>query len=230
MLKAVIFDLDNTLYDYDAAHAPAFRALTDYAQRELGIPPEAFPSVHRQAERTMAERCGPNCAALHNRLLRYQALLEAKGLPIRHAPEMSRIYWSTLLDAMRPNPGAPETLKALRAAGYVLGVGTNMTADNQFEKLIRLGMIDLVDFLVTSEEITAEKPDRKLFDLCAEKAGCESAECAFVGDNLRADALGAIDAGMKGVWLRLPGKPEQPVPGGASISSLRELPELLKTL
>ena len=41
-LKAVVFDLDNTLYDYDAAHAPAFEALTRFACREFGLTPEEF--------------------------------------------------------------------------------------------------------------------------------------------------------------------------------------------
>ena len=37
MLKAAIFDLDGTLYDYDAAHASAFRALTEYAGTALSL-------------------------------------------------------------------------------------------------------------------------------------------------------------------------------------------------
>ena len=230
MLKAVIFDIDNTLYDYDAAHVPAFAALTAYAQRELGIPAEAFPALHKWAERTLAGRCGPNCAALHNRLLRYQALLEARGLPLRHAPAMSRLYWETLLDAMVVSEGAAEAMDALRQRGLLIGIGTNMTADCQFEKLIRLDLIDRVDFIVTSEEVTAEKPDRKIFDCCAAKAGCAPSECAFVGDNREADVLGAIAAGMKGVWLRRPDQPDQAVPGGVRIHSLKELPDAITSL
>ena len=215
MLKAVIFDIDNTLYDYDAAHAPAFQALTEYARDRLSIRAEDFPALHRQAERTLAERCGPNCAALHNRLLRYQALLEARGLPLRHAPVMSRLYWETLLDAMAISEG---------------GICTSMTADCQCEKLIRLELIDRVDFIVTSEEVTAEKPDKKIFDCCAAKAGCASSECAFVGDNREADALGAIAAGMKGVWLRRADQPDREVPGGLRIHSLKELPDAIASL
>lgn len=230
MLKAVIFDIDNTLYDYDAAHAPAFQALTEYARDCLSIPAEDFPALHRQAERTLAERCGPNCAALHNRLLRYQALLEARGLPLRHAPVMSRLYWETLLDAMAISEGAAEAMDALRQRGLRIGICTNMTADCQFEKLIRLELIDRVDFIVTSEEVTAEKPDKKIFDCCAAKAGCASSECAFVGDNREADALGAIAAGMKGVWLRRADQPDREVPGGLRIHSLKELPDAIASL
>lgn len=230
MLKAVIFDLDNTLYDYDAAHAPAFAAVAAYVRREFGISGEEFAALHAGAQRTLNARCGVNCAASHNRLIRYQILLEGKKLPIKHAPVMNALYWSTLMDAMTPNPGAKEALAALKDRGLVIGIGTNMTADCQFEKLIRLGMMPYVDFIVTSEEVTAEKPDRKLFDCCAEKAGCAAGECAFVGDNLKADVFGAIAAGMRGIWLRRPDQADAAIPGGASLLSLQALPALLENL
>ena len=226
-IRAVIFDVDNTLYDYDAAHAPAFRALTDYARWELGLEPEAFARLHKAAEREMAARCGGNCAALHNRLLRYQVLLEGLGKPPGRALEMSRLYWQTLLDAVRPYPGVAQALARLRAMGIVVGVGTNMTAENQYEKLIRVGAMPHVDFIVTSEEITAEKPDRRLFDACARKAGCAPQACAFVGDSLEKDVRGALDAGMRAVWFCPGGDPSRAIDGAPVIRSLMELPALL---
>lgn len=230
MLKAVIFDIDNTLYDYDAAHAPAFQALTDYACRALSLTPERFKELHRAAEREVAARCGENCAALHNRLIRYQALLELLGAPIGHAPVMSRLYWSTLLDAMRPYPGVVEVMVELHRQGLVLGVGTNMTADNQYEKLSRIGALKLVDFIVTSEEVTAEKPDRRLFDWCVRKAGCLAGECAFVGDSLSKDVAGALGAGLRAVWFCPAGDASQAPEGAAVIRAMAELPEALAAL
>lgn len=230
MIRAVLFDIDNTLYSYDGAHRQAWSALTDYAREWLKLPAERFEALHREAARTLTARCGGGCAAVHNRLIRYQILLEGAGLPIRHAPEMAELYWSTLLDAARPFPGTAEGLSLLREAGYTVGVGTNMTADRQFEKLERLGLIDLVDFMVTSEEVGAEKPDRRLFDCCAEKAGCPASACAFVGDDPKSDVLGALGAGMHPVRF-CPAPPEDaPAPDVPRISRLTELPALLPTL
>lgn len=76
MIQAVIFDIDNTLYDYDAAHAVAFQALTEYAQHTLGVDPETFEALHQRANQLLQVRTGGDCAAIHNRLLRYQILLE----------------------------------------------------------------------------------------------------------------------------------------------------------
>ena len=229
-IRSVVFDLDNTLYDYDAAHAPAFQALTDYACRAFDLTPEEFVQRHRAAEKELGRRCGPNCAAVHNRLIRYQVLLEALGAPIGRAPEMSRLYWSTLLDAMKPYPGAVQTLAKLREMGLLVGIGTNMTADNQYEKLIRIGATEHVDFLVTSEEGTAEKPDRRLFDACAEKARCGPGECLFVGDSLEKDVKGALAAGMRAAWFRPAGDTDGAPEGVPVLRRLGELTDLIPTL
>ena len=81
MLRAVLFDLDNTLYSYDEAHAAAWLALTDYARENLGLTPERFEALHREADRALRAHAGGPCAAVHNRLIRYQLLLEALGQP-----------------------------------------------------------------------------------------------------------------------------------------------------
>lgn len=229
-IRAVVFDLDNTLYDYDAAHAPAFRALTDFACREFGLTPEEFVQRHRAAEKELGRRCGANCAAVHNRLIRYQVLLEGLGRPIGRAPEMSRLYWSTLLNAMKPYPGAIRMLEQLREMGLTVGIGTNMTADKQYEKLIRIGAMERIDFLVTSEEVTAEKPDRRLFDACAIKARCEPGHCLFVGDSLEKDVKGALAAGMRAAWFHPDRDGAEGPPGVPVLREMSELIELIKAM
>ena len=228
MIQTVIFDIDNTLYDYDAAHAVAFQALTEYAQRELGVRPEEFPALHKAANTVLKARTGGNCAAIHNRLIRYQILLEDLGKPIFHAPRMERLYWNTLLDAAVPSPGALSCLTQLKEGGKRLGLGTDMTADWQYVKLERLGMLPLFDFMVTSEEVTDEKPGEKFFQLCLEKAGCPAAQCAFVGDSLKKDVIGAQRAGMRPVWYHPQEDAPEPAEPVLRIRRLDELPARLR--
>ena len=230
MIKAAIFDLDNTLYDFFAAHNEAYSAVADYAQHALGLSRQDFDALHRWGSRALEESAGRNSAAIHNRLIRYQLMLEHTGRPLLHAPEMARRYWNTLLDCMTPFPDAHETLEKLRAMGLKVGIGTNMTAELQFEKLDRIGLLPLIDFIVTSEEVSAEKPDARLFHHCAFKAACEREACAFIGDNLRTDALGAAAAGLRGIWFH-PGDSDDGTPEGIlRVSALARLPELLSTL
>lgn len=203
MIKAVIFDIDNTIYDYDAANKVAFAALTRYAREEVGLEEETFLRLHRQAIETLKVRLGARCASEHNRLLRYQALLELAGKPLEpHALAMESLYWGKILDVAVLSKGLDRCVPALKRAGYRLGVGTDMTVDYQLKKLTRLGLLRWLDFVVTSEEVLAEKPSPKLFALCAEKAGVKPEECLFIGDNLEKDIQGAQAAGMQALWYQ----------------------------
>jgi putative hydrolase of the HAD superfamily len=227
---AIIYDIDNTLYSYDDAHAKAWNALTEYASRTFSISPERFFEWHRRASRALEAHTGGPCAAIHDRLIRYQVMMELEGLPLAHAPEMCRIYWNALLNALKPYPGLVETFERLKSMGYSLGIGTNMTADYQFEKLSRLGVLRLLDFFVSSEEASAEKPDPRLFELCAGKAGLSPEACVFVGDSLTGDVLGAKNAGMRAVWFTPRPEPAETPPGAFRIHAHAELPNLLSTL
>lgn len=228
MMQTVIFDIDNTLYDYDAAHAVAFQALCAYVQKHLGLSEGDFVALHHCANTVLQQRTGGNCAATHSRLIRYQIILEQADKPIVYAPRMEQLYWSTLIDAAVPNPGALDCLQQLKQAGIRLGIGTDMTANWQYAKLERMGMLPLLDFIVTSEEITAEKPDERFFRLCLEKAGCRADECAFVGDSWKKDVLGAQHVGMCPVWFH-PQEADACTQrdGVRSVRRLDEIPPLL---
>lgn len=226
-IQCVIFDIDNTLYDYDRPHAVAFSVLTAYAQQKLGLSAQEFTELHRTADRLLKKRTGCECAAIHNRLLRYQIMLELSGKPLRHAPCMEQLYWSVLLDTALPSPGAVSCMQQLKDAGVRLGIGTDMTANWQFVKLERLGLLDLVDFMVTSEEVTAEKPSPSFFQLCLEKAGCAPEACAFVGDNLKKDVGGAQAAGMLPIWYHPGDADHAAIPQVHLVRRLDEIPPLL---
>ena len=228
MIKSIIFDIDDTLYDYGAAHGIALNTVAAFAEGALGLSPDAFRALHGETFHRQAERCGPT-AASHSRLIRFQMMLEALHGPVALAPEMESLYWTALMACMKPMPGAVETLARLRDMGLTLGVGTNMTAQWQFAKLNRLGMMPLMDFIVTSEEAGVEKPAAGFFQLCAEKAGHAPGECAFVGDNLEGDALGALDAGMAAFWLCRDPEPADAPDGITRIQTLSELPALIES-
>lgn len=201
MLKAVLFDIDDTLYSYVQAHSQAIVIAGRYAEQELGISCNTFCCEVEQAmRRQFAEH--PETAGCHSRAIRFQMVLEKLGLPLRYAFLLNDLYWNELIRVSAPFPLARETLLTLKAKGLKLGTATDMTADWQLKKLDHLQLLDLFDFVVTSEEAAVEKPDRRIFELCARKAGCRLDECLMVGDNLKKDVLGAQSAGLQALWLQ----------------------------
>jgi putative hydrolase of the HAD superfamily len=219
MIKAVIFDVDNTLYSFDDAHKIAFAKLLDYVEQNLDISLERFVELHEHFKTAMPQ----NNSVCHNRLVRFQKILETQNLPLYpHALEMYRIYWDTLVEAAVPSSGALSTLEGLKQRGIRVGIGTDMTARIQFVKLTKLGLLPYIDFIVSSEEACAEKPDSKFFSVCVEKAGCEAKECMFVGDSIKKDALGATNAGIVGIWYNPENKDTN-----ENVTSIVELSQLL---
>ena len=227
MVKAVVFDIDNTLYSYDAAHAVAWEALCAYARENLGMDADVFLQQHKAAQKTVKERLGADVAALHDRQLRYQVLLEENGKPLHHAIAMNELYWNTLIAAAKPNPGIMECLAALKEKGYILGIGTDMTVDYQLKKLVSLQMLPYFDFIVSSEEVNVEKPHEKLFACCARKAKVPVNECLFVGDNLKKDYYGSSAAGMQAVWYCPDPAAVEANPGVCAVSHYDRLREML---
>ena len=105
MIKAVIFDIDNTLYSYDDNHVHGMKALADYCKKELGISEEEMHSCYRKAARIMSDRIGTDTAAIHNRLIRTQCMLELMNKPLfPHARNMYHAYWDTLISHAKPSP------------------------------------------------------------------------------------------------------------------------------
>ena len=200
MIKAVIFDIDNTMYDFDGAHRKGMAALGGYMKANFGMTPEETEALTKKCMDIIAERTGDS-AAQHNRLLRFQCMLEQLGCTdYQKAMEMYHVYWDAVIEGIEPEPGLIGLLSRLKARGVRLGVGSDMTAYIQYKKLKKLGVLPYLDFLVMSEEAGAEKPAPRFFELCLKKAGCLPEECVFIGDNPKKDVIGAAKCGLMGTW------------------------------
>lgn len=200
MIKTVIFDLDDTLYDFRAGNKIGLDAAAVYAEKEMGIPAQEFIDCFNEMMRKQFE-VHSDVAGCHSRAIRAQMICEHYKVSIRHAPVLNDIFWNTFIDSIRPFDGIPELFELIKGKGMRIGVCTNMTADWQIKKLIKLGLADYCDFVVSSEEAGAEKPLAGIYEACVEKCGCKPGECLFIGDNPKCDACGAIAAGMQGLWF-----------------------------
>ena len=81
MIKTVIFDIDGTLYDYDQCHQIGMESLKEYVVSNLKLSAEEFQNKISEAEKIAVSRTGNNHAACHNRLIRFQCMLELMKMP-----------------------------------------------------------------------------------------------------------------------------------------------------
>ncbi len=236
MIKEVIFDIDNTLYSYDKGHGEGMKQLYGYMKEQFGIEQEEFQSMVRISNQEITDRLGKDNAAIHSRSIRFQNLLEKWGKPLfPHVQAMYHVYWDTLLKVSGPEPGAVACMQELKSMGIRIGIGTDMTAMMQYEKLSAFGFAPYISHIVTSQEAGVEKPHPEFMKLCIKKAEARPEECVFVGDNLKKDACGASACGMHGVWYnpkgnKLPEDSEQLKGTFREIRHFNELVPYIKTL
>ncbi len=92
-------------------------------------------------------------------------------------------------------------LRELRADGWRLGIVTN-GPPSQMDKITGTGLDRLVDGWAVSDEVGVRKPDRRIFEVAAQRCGAALTTTSWmVGDSAPADMVGARNAGLRSVWL-----------------------------
>ena len=203
--QAVLFDLDDTLFDYQHCSRRGLIALqADYACLQSKTVAELQREHLRLLNETHAQVMQGALSPQAAHVERFRRLFASCGQDIStDTTESARaIYRQAYEAARRAVPGVIPLLKALRSRRVKLAVVTNNFASEQREKLRACGLESLVDALIVSEEIGVAKPDPAIFAAALETVGCEAGEAAMVGDSWPVDVVGAHGAGIHQViWL-----------------------------
>lgn len=194
---AIIFDTDNTLYSYESPHARASAATEEKAVRLLGADAADVHAAFAQARRDVKRQLGAT-ASSHSRLLYFQRGIELLGRKTQLVLtlDLEQTYWRTFLAHCALFPGVREFLLALRSASIGTAIITDLTSQIQFRKIIYFGLDDCFDYVVTSEEAGADKPDEAPFRLAIEKLAVPAERIWMIGDHPVNDIAGARAFGM----------------------------------
>ena len=201
MYKAVIFDLDDTLYDYESIHQKAVEKLRALVCKKFAISKAEFDSAFKWAKE-QTKKLLKSTGASHNRMLYCQKILERLGKnPVDGAIEMYDCYWNSMLQDMRLRDGTVSLLERLKIDDVKIAICTDLTAHIQHRKIIKLGLVPYVDALVTSEEAGEEKPGERMYALVFEKLErlvphLKKRDCLFTGDSQEKDVEAPKRFGM----------------------------------
>lgn len=199
MIKAVILDLDDTLYAFEPLHDEAMEQVCDYACKELGITAQQFEEAYAFGKSETKRLLG-DVASSHNRVLYCQKALEYLGVSVvPMSLQMYDIYWGTILEKMRLRDGVREFLSRMHEHGVKVLICTDLTVHIQHRKIRTLGIEDDIDYLVTSEEAGREKPSLEIFTFCLTKLGLPAEEVCCIGDSPVRDVEGARAAGIHAI-------------------------------
>jgi putative hydrolase of the HAD superfamily len=198
-IEGILLDLDNTVYDYSAAHDPALAAALDWLSQKLGQSAEETEKAYA-ASRRHVNKCLHGLAACHSRILYFQGVCEAFGQwPCEIAMQAEDLYWATFLPKMQVRQDCIAFLNAMQPRP--MAIVTDLTARIQFEKVTRLGLKSHVKAIVTSEEVGHEKPHPDIFAMAAQKLALKPQQLCMIGDSWERDIEGALSMGIQCFWF-----------------------------
>ena len=226
MIKAVIFDIDGTLYDWEAS---IDRALRD-------VLPEVPTAYRNGLTNRMRQALADYALGVRDGLVvdrKYWLLMVdpvppwRAALPDADSELAQRVAqrYQSLLDAV-PFADASPALEALRAE-YTLGVLSNSPRSE--ETLTRLKFRHYFNAVVAASE-PWRKPHPEAFRRACRALGIAPSEAVYVGDSLANDVEGALGAGLISVWVDRYGDDYDLPEGAWRITSLEGLPDLLAEL
>lgn len=194
MIKAIFFDIDDTLYDTSGFAKLARKAALN-AMIAAGLPlthDDAYILL-REIIKEKGSNYDQHLNVLTKRVFGEEnLLLVAIGMITYHNVKFA---------LLRLFPETMSTLIHLKAQGYNLGVISNGLTIKQYEKLVRLGLHHFFDSVITSQEAGVEKPDINIFELAMDRIGCKAEDSVMIGNSFNDDIKGAIDAGMSAIYL-----------------------------
>jgi len=176
-IKAVIFDLDDTLYDCTGSLLNAARRRAACAMVEAGLPCSEREAFDLQVRLT--RRYGPRCNV-------FDRIAEMYGLGADLVSRALEAYNSDEVGDISPFPDTVPTLRTLRAQGYRLFLVTSGITRRQQRKIERLGIAEFFDEIIIQDKELGIVREECLLDLMRRHA-LTPAEIVSVGDRIHSE-------------------------------------------
>ena len=179
----IVFDLDNTLYDYDQPNTFATQALIEKISSQTLIETSEVENALEASRLNVKRRLGET-ASSHSRLLYIVEVYRLLNLfpNAEHFLNLEELFWGSYLSQMQLFPGVNDFIQLLKKQDIPLALVTDLTSNIQYRKLIKLGLDSCFDFILTSEETGGDKSTGLPFELLSKICSTPLANTWFIGD------------------------------------------------
>ena len=200
-LKAILFDIDDTLFDRDKAQKEILHLIVrEFRDIFTGIDEEMIADAFFESDRVATQEYNAGASIDVARIGRSRRFLKILGLSEDYADKITAMYIKSYPLVNAPIRRAKSVIENL-AKKFQLGVISNGSPDVQYQKLRTLGIKRLFDCIILSEEVGIRKPDPGIFRKATTLLVREPEECLSVGNSYNNDILGAKKVGMQACWF-----------------------------
>lgn len=226
-ISTISFDGDMTLWDFRKVMRQALKQTLTALQKQVPTPRASKLTIDEMIairDQLAEEVKGEVWSLLEIRRRAFERTLEHVGHPDKDlAAHLDAIYRKHRFEDIELYPDVIPTFDAL-APHFKLGLLSN---GNTYPE--SCGLDGRFAFVIFSQDVQVEKPDPKIFQITAERAGCDLTEILHVGDSLKNDVMGAKNVGIHTVWLNRDGLPnDTDIQPDYEIASLTEIPKIIR--
>jgi len=140
------------------------------------------------------------------RLNQYENFSISFNEQVRYVAAAVMAYHAQKIKHIKPYDDVKKCLEKLKESTIKTAIITDGIPIKQYEKILRLGIDDLIDLVVISDEIGVRKPNPKLFSYCLNKFKVKGHETIYIGDNIYKDIIPAKLNGIHSVYIHRGGK------------------------
>ena len=198
-ITTILWDVDGTLLDFDAAERAAIKSL--FLDFGFGECTDEMVRRYSKINNTFWQRLERNEITKPQVLVgRFEQFFGEVGVPVSLAPDFNRKYQFRLGDTIVYRDDSLNIIRSLRGKvkQYVVSNGTVVA---QTKKLTLSGLGELMDGVFLSEQIGVEKPNKSFFDaVLAKTKPANLTEMMIIGDSLTSDIRGGNNAGIQTCW------------------------------
>lgn len=194
MILGVIFDFDNTLYDYNSCNIKSLDRVFKHIEENFNK--EDVKKVYEIIN--IEIKLSNNYCNKFNKNIYFKRLLESLNIHLDKLEYILKLYFDEF-DANLPlyiYPNIEDFLKFLKQDNIKIGILSNNNFRQQYDKLVKLNLISYIDYIQTSDENGYEKPHISMFHSIINKMKIPSENILMIGDNYEHDIEPAIELGL----------------------------------
>jgi putative hydrolase of the HAD superfamily len=235
VLRAIFFDLDDTLVDDTVSLEQCAEAAAEELAPDRGVAPRELGAAYVDAAIEFWTNLEPRAAKPPSGAIRpgmWMQALERYGIgDARLAEKLAHRFDELRVERVELFPEAVPVLTDLHRR-YRMAIITNGYAETHERKIARLELGRFFDRIILAGDLEMVKPDPEIFRHAMRLLDAQPSQSVMVGDRYDRDIAGAHASGMRAVWIRCRGEtiPEGARPPEATIDGIGELPKALASL
>ena len=194
MILGVIFDFDNTLYNYEFANNMALNKLFQELSFQKKIDINEIKKLYKTINNTI--KFSNNINNKFNKIIYIKKLLEEVNISLTFLNTYMEIYFTEFNNNFTIYEGVLNFFHFLKQKKIKIAICSNNIFIQQHNKLNISGLLEYVDFIQTSDECGEEKPNINIYLHIQNKLGIQFENIAFIGDNYEHDILPSLKLNM----------------------------------